>query len=277
MKKFAVLFVLAGMLAAFAPQQQKNWMAIGDSITFLNDKPNLTKNRITKGYMDRVVEKLPYMHFANKSYPGLTIKGIADNINNLGLEKADFYSVFLGTNDWWTNLPIGKYDDYKNATGNGTAYGSYRTVINKIKSLNNHAVIILITPFQRADYVDINNIHSFIHGSYSANNSGVMLSAYADAIIDIAKREHFELVDLYHKSGVTSANAVNFKRLRDPKTGEYKDYKYPDYINIPFNPTDTTQYPYPVEAMNWCYDGLHPSDKGHQRIADMLVNIMKKY
>lgn len=277
MKKIAVLLVLAVALAAFAPQQQKSWMAIGDSITFLNGRPSLTKNRITKGYMDRVVEKLPYIHFANKGYPGWTIKGIAENINNLGIEKADFYSVFLGTNDWWTNLPVGTYEDYKNATGNATAYGSYRTVIDKIKSLNDHAVIILITPFQRADYVDINNIHSFIHGSYSPNNKGVLLSAYANAIIDIAKKEHFELVDLYNKSGATTANAVNFKRLHDPKTGQYKDYKYPDYINIPFNPTDTTQYPYPVEAMNWCYDGLHPSDKGHQRIADMLVKIMKKY
>jgi len=277
MKKFAVLLALAGLLAAFAPQKQKSWMAIGDSITFLNDKPQLTKNRITKGYMDRVVEKLPYVHFANKGFSGWTIKAIADNINNLGLEKADFYSVFLGTNDWWTNLPVGTYDDYKNATGNATAYGSYRTVIDKIKSLNDHAVIILITPFQRADYVDINNIHSFIHGSYSPDNQGIMLSAYADAIKDIAQQNHFELVDLYYKSGATVANAVNYKRLIDTKTGEYKNFKYPDYKDIPFNPDDKTDYPYPIDAMNWCYDGLHPSDKGHQRIADMLVKVMKKY
>jgi lysophospholipase L1-like esterase len=276
MKKFAVLLALAGMLAAFAPQKEKSWMAIGDSITFLNDKPQLTKNRITKGYMDRVVEKLPYIHFANKGYAGWTIKAIADNINNLGLEKADFYTVFLGTNDWWTNLPIGTYDDYKNATGNATAYGSYRTVVDKIRSLNDHAVIIMITPFQRTDYVDINNIHSTIHGAYKANNSGVLFSAYADAIKDIAQKEHFELVDLYYKSGVTMANAVNFKRLRDPKTGEYKNYKYPDYIDIPLN-SDKDDYPYPVEAMNWVYDGLHPTDKGHQRLADMLVKVMKKY
>lgn len=276
MKKFAVLLALAGMLVAFAPQKQKSWMAIGDSITFLNDKPQLTKNRITKGYMDRVVEKLPYVHFANKGFPGWTIKAIAENVDKIGIEKADFYSLFLGTNDWWTNLPIGTYDDYKNATGNATVYGAYRTVINKIKSLDEHPVIILITPFQRTDYVDINDIHSTIHGDYKPNNSGVKFSAYADAIKDIAQKEHFELVDLFYKSGATTANAVNFKRLRDPKTGEYKNYKYPDFIDIPLNP-EKDDYPYPVEAMNWVYDGLHPTDKGHQRIADMLVKIMKKY
>jgi len=276
MKKFAVLLVLAGLLAAFTPQKEKSWMAIGDSITYLNGRPNLTKNRITKGYMDRVVEKLPYIHFANKGYSGWTVKAIADNINNLGLEKADFYSIFLGTNDWWTNLPIGTFDDYKNATGNATAYGSYRTIVDKIKGLNDHAVIILITPFQRTDYVDINNSHSTIHGAYKANNSGVLFSAYADAIKEIAEKEHFELVDLYYQSGATMADAVNYKRLRDPQTGEYTNYKYPDYIDIPFNP-DKDDYPYPADAMNWVYDGLHPSDKGHQRLADMLVKVMKKY
>jgi lysophospholipase L1-like esterase len=276
MKKLLLLCLLFGSLTAFAPQKEKTWMAIGDSITFLNGRPELTKNRITKGYMDRVVEKLPYVKFANKGYPGWTVKAIADNINNLKLEKADFYSVFLGTNDWWINLPIGTFDDYKNATGNATAYGSYRTIVDKIRGLNDQAVIILITPFQRTDYVDINNIHSMIHGDYKPNNSGVMLSAYADAIKDIAKKEHFELVDLYYESGANLKNAVNFKRLRDPKTGEYKNYKYPDYIDIPLNP-DKDDYPYPVDAMNWVYDGLHPSDKGHQRIADMLVKIMKKY
>jgi lysophospholipase L1-like esterase len=35
--------------------------------------------------------------------------------------------------------------------------------------------------------------------------------------------------------------------------------------------------PYPVEAMDMTYDGLHSSDKGHQRIANMLVEVMKKY
>ncbi|GAA4322581.1 hypothetical protein GCM10023149_23020 [Mucilaginibacter gynuensis] len=250
-------------------------MAIGDSITYHNGKPEETKNRITKGYMDRVVEKLPYIHFANHGHGGWTARSIADNINNLGLERADFYSVFLGTNDWWTGLPIGTMSDYEQATGNQTVYGAYRTIINKIRSLNNDAVIILITPMQRTDFVDVNNSSSIIYGSYKAKD-GRFLSDYADAIKAIAKAENFKLVDLYYKSGITPKNAVKYRRLRDPKTGEYKNYTYPDYINIPFNPA-TDDYPYPVDAMDMTYDGLHPSDKGHALIAKMLVKIMEKY
>ncbi|MCC8424643.1 SGNH/GDSL hydrolase family protein [Mucilaginibacter sp. UR6-11] len=274
-KQSLVLSLLLILLVSFSQKKELKWMAIGDSITYLNDKPELTRNRITKGYMSRVVDELPYIHFANHSFGGLTAKNIADNINNLGLEKADFYSVFLGTNDWWTSLPIGTFADYQNDTGNQTAYGSYRTIVNKIRSLNSDAVIIFITPFQRTDYVDINNSASIIYGSYKAKN-GHFLSEYADVMKTIAKAENFKLVDLYYKSGVTPKNAVKYRRLRDPKTGGYKNYKYPEYIGMPFNPA-TDDYPYPVDAMNYTYDGLHPTDKGHALIAKMLVKLMKKY
>ena len=269
------LFGILLFFSSFAPDKNLTWMAIGDSITYLNGKPAETKNRITKGYMDRVVEKLPYIHYTNCGHGGWTAKSIADNINNLGLKKADFYSVFLGTNDWWTALPIGTFSDYQNNSGNQTVYGSYRTIINKIRILNNNAVIILITPMQRTDFVDVNNIKSVIYGSYKAKN-GHFLFEYADAIKQIAKTESFQLVDLYYKSGIRPTNAVKYRRLKDPATGDYKNYKYPDYTNIPFNPA-TDDYPYPMDAIGMTYDGLHPSDKGHEKIARMLVKIMKRY
>lgn len=275
MKKTIILLLTLAMFASFTQKKELVWTAIGDSITYLNGRPELTKNRITTGYMDDVVKQLPYIRVVNQGHSGWTAKAIADNINNLGLEKADIYTVFLGTNDWWTGLPIGTFADYQNNTGNQTAYGSYRTIVDKIHSLNSQAVIILMTPLQRTDYVDLNNPSVFIQGEDEAKN-GVFLSQYADAVKTIAKAEHFKLVDLYYKSGINLKNAVNYRRLRDPATGQYKNYTYPDWKTIPYNPK-TDDYPYPVEAMNMTYDGLHPSDKGHARIAEMLVKVMKKY
>jgi hypothetical protein len=69
---------------------------------------------------------------------------------------------------------------------------------------------------------------------------------------------------------------VKFKRLKDPQTGHYRDYIYPSSVGIPFNP-DTDEYPYPPEAMNVTFDGLHPSDKGFKMIADLFIRILKKY
>jgi lysophospholipase L1-like esterase len=88
--------------------------------------------------------------------------------------------------------------------------------------------------------------------------------------------EHFAVIDLYKKSGMTLKKLVKYKRLKDPQTGEYKNYPYPSFIDIPFNPA-TDEYPYPQEAIDMTYDGLHPSDKGYAVIAKMLMKVMKKY
>lgn len=221
-----------------------------------------------------VAEKLPNIHYINQGHNGWTTVGIAKSIETLGLQKSDVYSVFLGTNDWWSGLPVGKLDDYINNTGVGTTFGAYRIIINKIRSLNADAKIILITPMQRGDFVYVSNGHNNAFGSYKDKN-GQQLSEFAAAVKEIGGYEHLKVIDLYNKKALRLENQVNFKRLKDPKTGTYTNYKYPDFIGIPYNP-DTDEYPYPLEASNTTYDGLHPSDKGYEIIADMLAKVLKK-
>lgn len=150
MKKLFLLALIFFLFASFG-NRDLSWVAIGDSITYLNDHQNETANRITKGYMTRVTEKLPHVHFINQGHNGWTSGGIAEQIEKLGLVKADIYSVFLGTNDWWQGRPLGVLADYRNNTENGTVYGSFRIIINKLRRLNPAARIILITPMQRTD------------------------------------------------------------------------------------------------------------------------------
>ena len=66
---------------------------------------------------------------------------------------------------------------------------------------------------------------------------------------------------------------MKFKRLKEPATGKYKNYVYPDFVDVPFNPK-TDEYPYPMEAIDMTYDGLHPSDEGNAVIAKMLVEVL---
>jgi len=251
------------------------WVAIGDSITYLNEHTDETGHRVTKGYMTGVVDKLPYIHYTNQGHNGWTSGGIAKEIENLGLVKADVYSVFLGTNDWWQGRPVGVFADYQNNTGNNTVYGSFRIIINKLRSLNTDAKIILITPMQRVDFVYINDMKNNAWGSYKEKD-GQSLGAFAAAIKSIAAYEHFDLIDLYNKKDMGLKHLVKYKRLKDPQTGLYKNYVYPASINIPFNPV-TDEYPYPPGAMDVTFDGLHPSDKGFAMIAGLLVTVLKKY
>lgn len=273
MKRILLLLSLFVILLAFKPKEI-TWVAIGDSITYLNEHTDETGNRITKGYMTRVTEKLPNIHYINQGHNGWTAVRIAADIEKLGLVKADVYSVFLGTNDWWGGKPLGSFSDYENNTGNATVYGSFRTIINKLRSLNDKAKIILITPMQRVDFVYINNFKNNAYGSYKEKN-GQQLEQFANAVNEIGKHEHFSVIDLYHKSGMALENLIKYKRLKDPVTGVYQNYPYPKFIGIPFNP-DTDAYPYPVDAAGITYDGLHPSDKGYAVIADMLVKQLRK-
>jgi len=273
MKK-SLLLLLIGLVLGSCAEEQVKWLAIGDSITYLNEHLDEAGNRITKGYMTRVVEKMPHIHYVNSGYNGWTSGGIADKIETLNLEKADLYSVFLGTNDWWQGRPIGTLDDYKNNTGSSTLFGAYRIILNKLRTLNKSARIILITPMQRSDFVYLADMKNNAYGSYKEKN-GQSLSEFADAIRSLGKFEQIDVIDLYNESGMTLENMVKFKRLKDPDTGAYKDYPYPDYIDLPFNP-ETDSYPYPRESIDMTYDGLHPSDKGYDVIASMILEVLQK-
>lgn len=274
MKKILLALVLFIFCVSFS-HKSITWVAIGDSITYLNEHADETGNRVTKGYMTMIKERLPNISYINQGHNGWTSGGIAKEIDNLGIVKADVYSIFLGTNDWWGGRPIGTLDDYKNNTGNNTVYGSFRIIINKLRALNKNAKIILITPMQRGDFVYVGDMKNNAYGSYKEKN-GQSLAQFADAINAIGKLGKMPVVDLYNKSGMTVETLVKYKRLKDPASGAYKNYQYPDYTKIPFNP-ETDEYPYPADAIDMTYDGLHPSDKGYAVIADMLEKELKKF
>ena len=268
-----LLIIGIWLLTSFS-KKEIVWVAIGDSITYLNDHPNETGNRVTKGYLSRVVAELPGLHYINQGHNGWKASDIANKIGSLGLVKADLYTVFLGTNDWWGGRPVGSIDDYKNNTGAGSLFGSFRIIIDTIRRLNREAKIILITPMQRSDFVYLLNATNNAYGSYKPKN-GQSLEAFASAVIAIGKLENIPVIDLYHDPRLAIKHLVNFKRLKDPRTGKYVNYHYPKFTNIPFDPKND-EYPYPPTAVNITYDGLHPSDKGNEIIAEKIIKALKQ-
>lgn len=277
MKQTRLLTLLTAvflLLSAYKPKEQ-TWVAIGDSITYLNDHLGETGNRVTKGYLSRVIEQFPGLHYINKGYNGWTSGGIAKNIDSLRISSADLYTIFLGTNDWWQGRPIGHIDDYKAGNGNSTVYGSFRIIINKLRSLNPAAKIVLITPMQRNDFVYVNDPRNNAFGSYREKN-GQTLETIANAIDSIGSYEQIPVVDLYHNHRLAIKKLVKFKRLKDTATGKYTNYTYPESTKIPFNPA-TDDYPYPKEAIGLTYDGLHPSDQGNAIIAGEVIKVFKSF
>ena len=267
-----IFFVI--LFSSFLYQEKITWIAIGDSITYLNEHADETGGRVSKGYMTRVVDKLPEISYVNQGHNGWTARGIADKIDSLGLESADIYTILLGTNDWWQGLPIGTLQDYRSASGSSTIYGSFRIIIDKLRKLNPSAKIVLMTPMKRTDFVYMGNFHNKAYGSYQLKN-GQWLQDVAKAIIDIGKHEKLPVVDLFNNKQFSYKRLVKFKRLKDSTTNSYRNFTYPEYTKIPFNPDDT-EYPYPEESIDLTYDGLHPSDVGNEIIANELVKCFRK-
>jgi lysophospholipase L1-like esterase len=257
-----------------AAQKKITLTAIGDSFTYLNDHLDESDNRVKKGWITATADLVPGLTYINKGQNYLTSVEIAYKIDQLKLQPSDIYTIFLGTNDWWLGVKLGTLDDYINNTGISTLYGSLRVIIDKLHGLNPDSHIILITPMQRGDFVYIHNHNFNSTGSYK-DQEGQSLESFVNAIKAIGKTEEFEVVDLYNEPRLSISQAVKFKLLKDPQTGDYKKYPYPDYIGIPFTVGD--HYPYPPEAIDVTYDGIHPSDKGCAIIAELLANVIKKF
>lgn len=268
MKKFLLAFLIFLGITGCNPKKI-TWVAIGDSITYLNEHPEQTGNRVEKGYLTRVTEKLPEITYVNQGHSGWTSGGIAEKFDELEVEKGDIYSVFLGTNDWWQGRPIGEMADFRDNTGFETIYGSFRIITDKIRAINPRAKIVLMTPLQRGDFVYIARSTNNAYGSYKKKD-GQSLREVAEAVLTIGEAENIPVIDLYHDSGITQENMVKYKRLKDPETGEYRNYRYPDFIDIAFDP-ENDEYPYPEDAVDMTYDGLHPSDAGNEVIAEMVA------
>ncbi len=134
MKKLLCFALLLLLCLGSAPRKTQ-WLALGDSITYLNDHPDQTGNRLTKGYLTLLTEQNPKLDYINKGFNGWSAVKIAQNIDSLGLTKADVYTVFLGTNDWWQGKPVGG-GGLQTEKGSKTVFGSFRIIISKIRELN---------------------------------------------------------------------------------------------------------------------------------------------
>lgn len=147
------------------------------------------------------------------------------------------------------------------------------------------AVIFVITSYsqKKIKWVAIGNSITYLNDHKNETGNRITNDWWAgrkigfvEAIKTIGKFEKLPVVDLYNEPRMRIEKLVKYKRLKDLQTNTYKNYPYPQYIDIPFNPS-TDEYPYPVDAIEMTFDGLHPSNEGCKIIAEKLIDIIEKY
>lgn len=248
-------------------EQKIRWIAIGDSFTYLNDHLDETANKVTRGYLDRVLEKVPGLELFNMGINGST----TNDWQMVNIPAADLYTVLLGTNDWYHEVPLGCDEDFTQKKA-GTILGNLGAMLGQIYRRTPQAKVIVMNPVERADFVYVGDAANHAPGSDMPVN-GLWLHEVADAIYRNCLHAGIPCIDLHAECGFTPQNAVKFKRVRTPEG--YRNLPWPEYHRYPFDP-ERDEYPYPPECMDRTYDGLHPSDLGNEIIAKILAEKIRE-
>jgi lysophospholipase L1-like esterase len=249
----------------------KRWVAVGDSFTYLNDHLDETKFRVKKGYLTRTLEHL-YADGIDLDLINIGINGSCTTLwTGVNMPHADLYTILLGTNDWYNCIPSGDLKSFDEKDPN-TTLGSLGILIARMKKTSPDARIIVMNPVERGDFVYILDAANNAPNSTRPLN-GIYLHDLAALILNAAERAGTDTLDLNRLSGFTTANAVKFKHVR--VGSEYRDLPWPEYDGVPFDPL-RDEYPYPPEAADMTYDGLHPSDRGCEIIAGLLATKMEE-
>jgi lysophospholipase L1-like esterase len=220
---------------------------LGDSIT---DPAHIA---CTSNYWNFMIDDL---NLDAKVYgvSGCTWKGLPDQINRIHESMdtdLDAIFVFLGTNDYNANVPLGEFYDYREEETNrngkkvvlkrryfnrdvSTFAGRINFAMNRLKSEFPQSQIILLTPLHRAFFkynaTNVQPPESF------PNELGLYIDEYVDMLKRAAQIWSVPVIDLYGESGLIPEND--------------------SYGVLYFGNSKT--------------DRLHPNTNGHRRIADLI-------
>lgn len=194
------------------------WCSIGTSITWYNNNVATSNGAFTRGYQDRVMDKLAFTKLLNVGDNGGWAQRTIDN--NL-IKKADYYSIEHGANDWRMSKPVGTLNDYINKTNEGSFAYAIRSIIDRIFSLNKKAKVVLCTPR------NVYGGEGCFPGCDEPKN-GIYFHEYADLVRQIAEYEGFPVADFFNECG----GVHNLKELSIDEAVHPNDDGYQMMANV---------------------------------------------
>lgn len=234
------------------PWYGKRIAYIGDSVT----DPNQGGGQVTHywQFLANWLHSTPLV-YAVSGYEWSHAVGLTDKLHQEVGEDVDAIIVFLGTNDYNNDLPLGcwfteKPEQVQRGKGGkefqdvrmhrslsmdqSTVRGRINVAMKHLKELYPTKQIILLTPLHRG-YAFFGNGNRQPSEDYR-NEQGLYIDHYVDAIAEAARVWAVPVIDIYSLSGLL--------------------------------PTMPSQRQYFCDEKN---DQLHPNTQGHQRLAKTLL------
>lgn len=208
---------------------------VGDSIT-----AGVGTNKTYCNYLDEIIS---FEKIVNMGVAGSCISAMSDYGNNnlplinryKSIPKSDLIVLFMGTNDYGHETPLGTIED----TTDTSFYGALNIIIPGILSMYPNSQLIVITPLHRYGFGSSKITKEPYTYDYIPNGRGHNLNDYVDALRKVCERWSVPVIDLFSNSSINPA--------------------LPAIKNI------------------YMPDGLHPNEKGHERISQIISAHLELY
>ncbi len=126
------------------------------------------------------------------------------------IPKADLIQIFMGTNDYGHDTPLGTIAD----TTDISFYGALNLIIPALQTKYPESRIVFVTPLHRYGANGLTY-------DYTENGAGNTLKDYVDAIKEVCERYSVPVIDLFTISGINPA-------IADVKTAYMPDGIHPN-------------------------------------------------
>ena len=191
---FIVLFILfnIGFFIYNRMEIQTKYVAFGDSITEY-DGTKAKDGTTLVGYTKYITDYLGIYGYNNQGFAGYTLANVSNaNLVNVILNSDNRYievcTIFIGTNDFTSDVIIGDLSPKNSDFDDQTFIGAYQKSIEYLMNDNPNMQIVLITPTRRAEYT-----------CSERNANGNTLDDYANAVLEVANFYDLPVCDLYNE------------------------------------------------------------------------------
>jgi lysophospholipase L1-like esterase len=163
----------------------KNWMALGDSLTFKNQ------------YQKYVQQICGFANVTTIETPDATLHLMDDKVTKELLNNIDVVTVFASANDFGWNRPLGNIND---PTTINTFYSDMKAVIQNIKRNKPEVKLIFITTI----YVGKDRY------GFLKNSQGITMEDYTKAMKEVCSLNNIPILDLNMQSGINENNLLKY-------------------------------------------------------------------
>ena len=185
-----------GTVSSTTVEVPGTWCSLGTSITWYNDNASFSGGAFTRGYQDRVMDRLHFKRLYNQGVNAGTLSSAYSSI-----VRADYYTIEHGINDWGHSIKPGSFeDDYIGQQDKNTFAYEYRRLIDRIYKVNKNAKIVLCTPRKAYGFGDYLPEHWY-DPMVAADGTKIYLKEYADLIRQIAEYEGLPVADWFAECG----------------------------------------------------------------------------